>query len=357
MSVPNPIYIDQNAIHRASQLRALVYAATEGREGVFSPLDLAIKAQTIPDATVQMQPGAYVMKAKHTGGQFESYIGKVAIAEDSLSISPVGAGGPRTDLVILRIENPYVVGSGVWSAPPDEAEGPYAYLRVIENVTPNINHVVAWNSTWTAIPLARITRPANTGIVQQAHLVELRSIAKIGEERLIIIENPPYDPPPIAQAQFVESTALTTSDEFTSVNTTTWTNWPTGASWDVPVPEWAIGFDIHCYLNPQCQDNMYGDMRAVINNGGISNDDSGILPSKYDHNMGWIAAIGTRGPLRETMMIGGTGILNPAHRGKVVNFRLQAKNLANEGGKMNAIDTRVNLTITFKRYPVISDGA
>lgn len=360
MGLPNPIYIDEAAIHRASQIRTLVYAATEGREGVFNATHLAIKAQGAPDDTIFALPGAYVINAKHLGGDFESYIGKIQTAETSLPISNVSSSGPRTDLVILRIENPYVTGSGVWASPSDEQEGPYAHVRVIENVTPNINHVVAWNSTWTAIPLARITRPANTTIVQQSHIVDLRSIARIGEERLTIIENPPYDPPPIAQQYWTESTPCDQGDQHLKTQMT-FHNFPNEASWSVAVPNWALGFDIQLVYNPQVDGSVWGDHRIVVNNtvAGIVNDDCGIVPTMYDVNLSWLTQLTTPGPIRDTMMIGGTGILASAHRGKVVNFRMQAKSRDSSvhPGKLAAANgTRVNVFINFKRYPVISDG-
>ncbi len=362
MVLQNPIYIDQNAIHRASQMRTLVYAATEGREGVFNATHLAVKAKQTPDSTIQVMPGAWVLRAKHTGGEYESYIGKLSVAETSLPISPTSSSGPRTDLVILRVENPYTVGDGVWATPVDAQEGPYAHIRVIENVPANINHVIAWNSTWSAIPLARITRPANTGIVQQSHILDLRSIAKIGEERLIVIENPPYEPPPIADVQFIESTACDNGDQILHT-TGGWTNWPAQASWDVPVPDWAIGFEIHAYLNPEIRGNLVGELRPVINNvdAGITNDTAGIVAAGFDERYSWLnALLGVNDKFRQTYMLGGTGVLNPAHRGKLVNVRLQAHSLSSaspfSGWLKASSGTKVNVTIVFKRYPITPDS-
>lgn len=348
MVLPNPWYIDSQARHLATQQRLLAFSAMEGQEGVLDSMHLAVTDLDTPTDAIQVMPGAYSILAKHLGGSFEAYVGKIQTAE-TVIVNPTSSSGPRTDLVILRVENPYVSGSGSWAQPADPIDGPYVSIRVIEGVPANTNHVIAINDTWSAITLARITRPASTSVITQSHISDLRSLAKLNEQRVIIIENPPADPPPIAYSFWTESTPCDDNDQVIRTHTT-FRNFPQEASWQVPVPSWANGFDLICSLNPQLSNHVWGEMRLVINNGGITNDSAGIIPAMYDVNF----PAGGPGPVRETFMVGGTGNLQNAHKGKIVNMRLQARSLdagAHPGILSAPRGTRVNVIINFKRNP------
>lgn len=171
MALPNPLFIDQAAQHLASGLRTLNYATSKGQQGVLEPTDLAVQALTTPGGSIRCAPGVYAINNTAVGGTRQAYVGEFDV-EEVVAVTPTDSAGGRTDLVICRIENPYATGTGGgpggWPAPADELNGPYSHIRVIENVAANINSVVAHNTEWTAIPLARITRPASTGIVEQA---------------------------------------------------------------------------------------------------------------------------------------------------------------------------------------------
>jgi len=349
MALPNPWYIDAQARHLALTQRLLAYSAVEGQEGVLNWDHLQVVDSDTPDGNIGVMPGAYSILARHLGGAFEAYLGKVQ-QKEVVAVSPTTSAGSRTDLVILRVENPYVSGSGSWAEPPDPVNGPYASVRVIEGVPANTNHISAYNNTWSAITLARITRPASTGVVLQSHITDLRSLAKLGGQRIIIIESPPVDPPPIAQQYWTESTPCTDSYQMPSTQTS-YVNFPDDANWQVPVPDWATGFDVNVVLNPQATNHLTGEMRLVINNGGITNDACGIIPAMYDHNF---KTDPVGGPERFLHLVGGTGSLQKAHRGKVVNMRLQARSLdsVNVTGKLGqAAGTRVNIWLNFKRNP------
>lgn len=347
MALSNPWYIDAEARHLAKQQRLLAYNAMEGQEGVMAPDHLAVKALATPAGGFQVMPGAYSVLAKHLGGAYEAYVGKIDVAE-TISVSPVSSGGPRTDLVILRIENPYVSGSGAWSQPADPIDGPYAHIRVIEGVPANTNHIAAYNNTWSAITLARITRPASTGIVDNAHITDLRSLAKLGEQRIIIIETPPAEPPPIAQQYWTESTPIGNNQELSSTQLS-FVDFPNLAKWQVPVPAWAVGMDVNIILNPNITGDVVGEYRLVV-----SGTPTGSVPTDYDFNYN-----GGPGDERTVVMIGGTEYLEPSVRGKIVEMKLQARSTSggSHSGKVKCRPgTRVNVWLNFKRYPVLSDG-
>jgi hypothetical protein len=346
MALPNPWYIDSQARHQALTQRLLAYAAVEGQEGILAPTHLRVAPRSTPNDSVDVMPGAYSVLARHLGGAFEAYLGKIQEAEN-VTVNPTSSSGPRTDLVILRIENPYVSGSGSWAAPIDEINGPYAHVRVIEGVPANTNHISAYNDTWSAITLARITRPANKGIVEAGDITDLRSIAKLGEQRVIIIESPPPTAPPIAQQYWTESTPVGNNTQILS-SETNWKDFPDDVEWQVPIPAWAVGVDINVILNPALTlGDFIGDMR--LNFGG---DVVNSVPTNFNENLDGQTRY------RTILMIGGTEYLDPSIRGKVVTVKLQARSTASGlGGRLRAEPgTRINMWLNFKRYPVTSDG-
>lgn len=355
MPLPNPSYIDQEARHRASVIRGVNFQAMEGMEGVLLSDHLRVIPLSTPGAGISCNPGVYAINCKHQGGSFESYFGKVNSSlefgpngDGVVSVSPTSSAGSRTDLVILRVENPYVVGAGVWSNPPDLQNGPYAHVRVIENVPANTNNVIAVNSTWSAITLARITRPANTGIVQASHITDLRSLANPGGQRVIIIENPPPDPPPIANQTFIDSRAFGNTTAF-PYNQTNFTDWPSGGSFQVPIPSWAVEGDFHGMFNPSYDEDIWGEMRLLAVDGSSTYT---IATITYDENV----SVKQRypGPQQFVIPIGGEWAVPAPIRGKVVTIKTQFRSL-NPSIHSGKLETRsgvyMNLLIDFKRVP------
>ena len=321
MALPNPWYIDAEARHLAQTQRLLSYAAIEGKEGVLGEAHLAVMDLDTPGGAIQVMPGGYSVLAKHAGGQYEAYVGKFTEAEQ-VAVNPTDSSGPRTDLVILRIENPYVSGSGSWSQPADPLNGPYAHIRVIEGVPANTQTVAGVNNTWSAITLARITRPASTGIVQQSHITDLRSLAKLGGERIVIIENPPPEPPPVAQSIYYNIRNETSSNDNDTIDddehgNSGWLSWPEDADWNVPVPSWATNAEIALQLLGILQEGegTYGQLRVQINNGTVTTP-----PVTYDFTTdgeveGW---------RRDPLFAVGSVYVPSSLRGKTIRFRAQA---------------------------------
>jgi len=87
MPLPNPWYIDAEARHMASTQRLLANMATEGQEGVLAAEHLSVRALATPGAGITCSPGGYGVLARHAGGNFETYLGKVS---SSLDVGPNG---------------------------------------------------------------------------------------------------------------------------------------------------------------------------------------------------------------------------------------------------------------------------
>jgi hypothetical protein len=344
-----PWVIDVDARVSAQAARLLAYMATDGQQGVLGATHLRVGQLLTPGAQVQVMPGAFAIRHTGVGGAFESYVGKFETAE-TLALSPTGASS-RTDLVIARVENPHAVGTGTWAYPADPVAGPYWYMRAIEGVTPaNIPDVKTWNATWSAIPLARITRPPNTGIVQDSHITDLRSLVDLSGERITIINNPapptPETPapqiptiPPVAQQVWTGVLHLSVASTLAR-NQTAWIDWPAAATFQVPIPSWARDCDIMGSFNPQYDGNIYGEIRTTF--GG--NAASAVV---FDRNADDVWQ-------RDNIPVVGTYVVPENQRGQVVTVRLQA-HMLDPSGHDGTLKTRngvyLAIQLNFKRAP------
>lgn len=58
---------------------------------------------------------------------------------------------------------------------------------------------------------------------------------------------------------------------------TDWVDWPAAATWEVPVPDWAVEVDVHFTLNPGVIGDVWGELRLDI--GGDP-----TVPAMFDVN-------------------------------------------------------------------------
>lgn len=337
-----PWYINSAARHRARTMRLLAYNSVSGQEGVLAAEHLRVDALTTPGASVTVAPGAFSVLARHVGGAFEAYVDKVP---EALTVQvPATSAAGRTDLVVLRILNPYEteVGGSI-QAPVSDQDGPYWDVVVVTGVSSTINHVSQYNPSWSAITLAKITRPANTGIVQAGHISQLRSIVapRSITERIIIApaDNPPPTPPPIAHDIWSGTKHLSSSTSFAS-SVTSFTDWPSAAFFDVPIPSWATQCDIFGNSNPTYNDPLWGEARLDF--GG--NAGPSTVYDEQDPN----------GLAKTIIIFGGTYTVPSNQRGRIVRVKMQHRNIdpANHSGVLTTRNgVWINLMLTFKREP------
>lgn len=340
-----PWYIDASAIHQPATMRMLAYMALAGREGVLGQDHLKVTALSTPGAAIQVAPGAFGALNRAQGGEFEAYCDKLPSSYQVAVPATDATVGGRTDLVIARVLNPYVSESGSSiPIPASPAEGPYWDVQVVTNVAPNTNSIRSTNPNYSAITLARIVRPINTGVVQPGHIVDLRSLVDLSGERIIIIDNPPPSPPPISTALWTNSLHFPTVTAF-SYNTTAWTDWPATAFFDVPIPSWAVECDIFGSFNPQYTDDVWGEARLMFG----TTAGPAVM---YDENV--TAGQTVNGPQQLVIPMSGTYAIPTDQRGKVVRVKLQNRALA-PGDHPGNLGTRngvyLQLQLSFKRYP------
>lgn len=224
-------FIGGGAEHTPESARRLVYAATGGVEGVVGAGDLRVVPLAVPGGGVRVLTGSGLIRSQYVGGDTQTYMGTV-YEQETVSIGATGSGAGRSDLVVMRVEDPFAAGSP-WDTPATVETAPYIHIRVISGVSPSVRRVreVPGHENDTAIALARIDLPASTGTVTAAHIVNLRE-----------------NPTPRTARTLQRVNAPAENSDFTSA---TATHWPV-VGIPVEVPEWAT----HAFIS--------GDLSGLV---------------------------------------------------------------------------------------------
>ncbi|MGW0562960.1 hypothetical protein ACWDZ4_20630 [Streptomyces sp. NPDC003016] len=301
-------------------VRLLAEVAAGGGEGIIGPADLVVTALDAPADAVQLGPGAMVARRRAPGAASQAYAARMPVGEQ-VDIAPTGADGPRSDLVVARIEDPY--GGELWPEPADPTIGPYVFTRVISDVTPGTRSILEVDPDSTAVTLARIDLPENTSAVTQEMVTDLRQLAR-----------------PRAQTtrQYLHS-VWATPDDLGAV-TDVWEDFPLGARWQQQVPEWATHLHIHALatgiLHPSAVEAR-GQLRVV------AGEQSGAGMAYQ------VTAAG-----RVALQAGHSFVLDPADRGRSVPVAVQGIGRATSTGLLQAdTGTALSVEITFSQLPVI----
>lgn len=344
-----------SAQHSAAVVRCGHYIATQGQQGVLGELDLRVLELATPGAGVRLSPGGVALLNTASGGSYETYLDK-SNADIEVPINPTGTAGGRNDLLIVRVEDPYVSGTGGpaggWAVPADAANGPYIHVRVDENVgtLPGGGEITDVTESpnyanWTATTQARLNIPANTGTITQAMITDLRTQVHLGGQRVDgQIASTLY-------TQAIASTGAWTAapgpDPLLST-TTTFQDWPVAANFTIPVPEWATHFDfeikatnVHHHSGP-----FWGEWRwARTDAAGVS----AVFPIDLNQT-------NAQGGTRDTILMGGESLVDPAIRGTTVGIKMQGRSLDSTlAGTLSADRGTVSLlSFNFKRKPVYS---
>lgn len=172
---PVPWFIQAPAEHSAEVARTLAYASVGGHEGIASAADWRVTALTPNGPGVRIMPGAGSILNRGSGGSGQMYMQRSGTATD-LPVSPTGSSGKRSDLLIVRVNDPQYGGQ----APANPAVGPYAEPEWITNVpatTTSVRQLPGYANV-SAITLARLDLPANTAVVSAAMIKDLREVAR-----------------------------------------------------------------------------------------------------------------------------------------------------------------------------------
>lgn len=181
---PVPWFVGGGAVHSPEVARALAYAATNGKEGVVLPGDLRVHALAVPGQGVQVDDGGAYILSRAAGQNEQTYVGRNPTA-DTIAITPTGSTG-KSVLIGVRVEDPSVAGEP-WADPSDPAKGPYIFTRAINCPAGTTSwQSVSGRANDTALALARIDMPPNTGTITDSMVTNLRSLANPRSERVIV---------------------------------------------------------------------------------------------------------------------------------------------------------------------------
>ncbi|GGL03381.1 hypothetical protein [Streptomyces flaveus] len=209
MTLINPPLLTHGGTHAARAFRMMVRDLARGSQGVTEGDDLKVKQLSTPGAGVRVVDGSAVIRGATWGqGSYTQY----NVGDATVPIAPTGAGA-RSDLVCLRVEDPEYEGT----RNPETAE--IGYFHVVSNVSATTTTVP---SGMTAVPLARLDIPANTSVITDSMIKDVRQIANPRRDRKLYTSFPG------------SLSTLTYSDN-------KWHKWPTAAKWTIPVPTWATG--------------------------------------------------------------------------------------------------------------------
>src|SRR5690348_13272579 len=205
---PRPI-LTNGATHPASQFRMLVRDLARGAEGITEGDDLKVTQRSTPGGGVTIADGSAVIKGRDDA--FQGHYSACNVGAVDVDIAPTG-GTSRSDMVILRIEDPEYTGS------LDPEVDQITYFQVISNVS---SSATAIPDGRTGIPLARIDIPASTATITNAMIKDLRQVA-----------NPRREPTQLMQFP----TGMSSQIGGTS---STFSYFSTAPGWTIQVPVWA----------------------------------------------------------------------------------------------------------------------
>ncbi|MGW0948436.1 hypothetical protein ACWD4O_38595 [Streptomyces sp. NPDC002623] len=307
---PVPI-LTNGATHSAEQFRAMVQDLARGSEGITAGTDLKVTQLGTPGGGVQIAEGSAVVRGRVSA--FQGTYSARNQGSATVSIAPQGAGSGRSDMVILRVEDPEYEGT------LDPETDQINYFEVLSNVSSSATTIPGG---LTGIPLARIDIPASTSTITNAMIVDLRQIANPRRERTQFIHSPTGS-----------STAISNTNGSFSY-------FSTEAGWNVAVPAWAskaiISIDI---AQLRYSSNAFtGYLRA---NFGASLSLQQVI---LDDNQ--------TGVRRAAMFVSDTLTLPDAYRGTSQLLRAQATGTSGNVGTVTVdVSTTFRYDVEFQEAP------
>ncbi|MFC8008651.1 hypothetical protein [Streptomyces cinereoruber] len=296
---PAPLLVN-GATHSAQSFRMLIRDLSLGSEGITQGGDLKVSQLSTPGGSVQVGDGSGIVRGR--ANAFQGSYSVCNVGATTVNIAST-SGTPRSDMLIIRVEDPEYEGSR------NPAVDPIAYFQVISNVSSSATTIPDGR---TGIPLARIDIPASTATITDAMIKDIRQVANPRRESL----------------QYTQSPASASNLLGAS---TTYAYWTTATGWSVPVPSWATKAIISLRASSLrlTVNNFYGGYRATFGS-------SLTLQSvTIDDNQG-------AGVRRVNSECADTLTLPASYRGTTQTLRPQA---AGYSGNLGRID--VDATTTF----------
>lgn len=319
-----PWMVEGGAQHSASLGRKFAFAALGGNDGIVGATDLEVRELAVPGTKIRLYPGLAAIRNRASGAVNELYLGSM-VSEEQVNIAATGGGGPRSDMICARVENPWL-GGEPWADPPSNADGPYIKTLVISNVS-NSAVVPPGGNGNALIPLARIDIPASTATILQSYIHDLRYMANVLQQSVkLLVAVPGQHTMPTSQNTYI-----------------TWPNPPMNAQ-TVRIPAWAtkVTIDGTVAVVQTGPGNAMGDIRA-----GIGTLRTNAMRYDYDTPTGQAD--------RQNLKFGGEFDIPVAYRGTTQSFVTEARSFTVPSGATAPIFAEVYSTviadITFEAAP------
>jgi hypothetical protein len=369
-----PLYIGGGeAEHSAEMLRMQNFFHFRGQEGWLTSTAGAVSQLDTPGTGVQLAPGPFLINSRFAGGAMQAYMGRI-LQSTEVDTTNVPPGAPRSDLVIMNIEDPYPSDGTDWPYPgvPGSSArqvGPYINIRVIDDVPANLLSIDDLPTArpergYTAIAACRIDRPANTGTITNDMIVPLRAIinpwagiqlpqaildnladldtavSEIGED----VEGLLKQKIPVPAAVIDAATCSYPQSQNTVYpNVITWTKWPKESDNNIIIPPWAthmrFKFEV---IGALCKTsgtvdrvdaNVYMSMQVVV---GHASSDGSILEfiEPTDVYYGPCGDVRyNRAPFFCNPEVAGRLTIDSRDIGKVVNWHTNVKMLSYDASR------------------------
>lgn len=160
--------------------RLQLQSGTASGNGVVDSNHLRVLELEVPGTSVRITSGGATILGQEL--EFQGSYFAFNVGDATLPISPTGSGAGRSDLVVLRVEDPNIDGTP-WSH--DVTTDPVYYFRVIEGVSSTETEAPPGT---TAIPLARIDIPASTATITQDMITDVRQLANPKTQRVLRVQ-------------------------------------------------------------------------------------------------------------------------------------------------------------------------
>ncbi|MBD3550896.1 hypothetical protein [Streptomyces sp. SP18CM02] len=288
---PVPI-LTNGATHSAQQFRMMVRDLVSGAEGITQGTDLKVTQLSTPGASVQVGDGSGVVRGRVSA--FQGTYSVCNIGSDTVGISSTG-GSPRSDMLILRVEDPEYEGS------LNPAIDQINYFQIISNVSSSATTIPDGR---TGIPLARIDIPASTSTITNAMIKDLRQIANPRKESQLLTQSPSG-----------QSTVIGASTAFSYFST--------APGWTIAIPDWATTARIKIDVVPLrfSVNNYFGSVRATFGSSLT------LQETTLDDNQG-------TGVRRVGTIVADTLTIPSAYRGTSQLLRVQGAGSSGNAGRI-----------------------
>lgn len=290
MTWENPAAID-GALLEAVVVRTLAYAATGGSEGIVDKGDLKVTADALETEFINVGTGGGLVLNRSNNGGGQSYAA-FNRGSDRVAV-PDTAGASRTDLVVLKINDPEFTGQ----VPADPDNYPYAETVVITGVPAGTERASALNLGYPAVELARITRPATSTTVSSGQITDLRKLAL-----------PRFK-------EYRNHYPVGSNPNMLNVVAPAWEPFPGSATQSVYIPEWATRATFHGFIEGLDHRTVgRGRIRLTLVATGVGGEATEINEPAPGGAVD-----------RKTYNFGGEIPLPSSVRGTNVNFRLEGQ--------------------------------